>query len=76
MPMVSVRLSEEEKRRLAKHGNVSDAIREAVRKYLDSEDSDEVFERLRLLQERDRVTTPPEEIVRMIREDRYRDSGR
>ena len=76
MPMVSIRLSEEEKRRLKKRGRVSDVVRRAVQKYLDSEDTDEVFERLRDLQEKYRVKTTPEEMVRLIREDRHRDSGR
>ncbi|MDG6985125.1 MAG: hypothetical protein JRM73_00055 [Nitrososphaerota archaeon] len=76
MPMVSVRLSDEEKRRLKKRGRVSEVVREAVRMYLDSEDTAEVFERLGELQEKYRVSTTPEEMVRLIREDRRGDSGR
>lgn len=72
MPMVSVRLSEDEKRRLKKHGRVSDVVRQAVDRYLDSEDSREVFERLKALQEKYRVKTTPDEMVRMVKEDRYR----
>jgi hypothetical protein len=72
MPMVSVRVSEEEKKRLARHGKLSDSIREAIRLYLDSEESKEVLAQLRSLQERDKVKTTPREIVRMLREDRSR----
>ena len=72
MPTVSVRLSEDEKRRLAKYGRLSDSIREAVRLYLNSKDSEKVFAKLRELQRSNKVTTTPEEIVRMIREDRTR----
>ena len=76
MPMVSVRISDEDKKRLAKRGKISDEVRVAVRRYLDTEESDAVFDRLKELQERYRVKTTPEEIVKMIREDRHRDSGR
>ena len=72
MPTVSVRLSEDEKRRLARYGRLSDSIREAVRLYLNSKDSEKVFAKLRELQRANKVTTTPEEIVRMIREDRTR----
>jgi hypothetical protein len=75
MPTVTVRISDEDKRRLARRGKISDTVREALRRYLDTEDSDAAYERLRVLQERYRVRTPPDEIVRMIKEDRYRDSG-
>lgn len=76
MPTVTVRISEEDRRRLAKRGRISDAVREAVRRYLDSEDSEEVFRRLKALQQKDRVRTTPDDIVRMIKEDRYHDSDR
>jgi Mg/Co/Ni transporter MgtE len=76
MPTVTFRISDEDKRRLAKRGKISDEMREAVRRYLDSEDSEEVFLRLQDLQQRNRVRTTPEEIVRMIKEDRYHDRGR
>ena len=76
MPMVSVRISDEDKKRLAKRGKISDEVRVAVRRYLDSEESNAVFGRLKELQDRYRVKTTPEEIVKMIREDRHRDSGR
>lgn len=76
MPMVSVRISDDDKKRLVRRGKLSDSIREAVRFYLDSRDSEAVLDRLRELQRRDKVTTTPEEIVRMIKEDRLRDSGR
>jgi hypothetical protein len=76
MPMVSLRISEEEKRRLTKHGKLSESMRRAIRLYLDSSDSEEVFEKLGELQRRSRVLTTPEEMVKLIREDRRRDSGR
>lgn len=76
MPVLTVRISEDEKKRLAKRGKLSDAVRDAIRKYLDAEDSKVLFDKLGELQRYDRVTTTPEEIVKMIKEDRYRDSGR
>jgi Arc/MetJ-type ribon-helix-helix transcriptional regulator len=74
MPTISVRISAEQKRRLAKHGNVSETIRDAVRRYLDDEESEAIFARLRALQRENDVKTTPDEIVRMIKEDRVRDS--
>jgi len=74
MPIISVRITVEQKRRLAKHGNVSATMRDAVRRYLDDEDSEAIFARLRALQQENGVKTTREEIVRMIREDRLRDS--
>lgn len=76
MPVVTVRISEQDKRKLAKRGKISDGVREAVRRYLDSEESQLLFEKMRAMQERDRVATTSEEFVKMIKEERYRDSRR
>jgi len=74
MPVVSVRITTEQKRRLAKRGNVSETIRDAVRQYLDEEEAQVVSARLRTIQRENRLETTSEEIVRMIGEDRARDS--
>ncbi len=72
MPTVSVRLSEEEKKELEKNGNLSESVRKAIRLYIESEKSSKLLERLADLQRKNPVRTTPEEIVRMIREDRTR----
>ena len=74
MPAVSVRITAEQKRRLAKQGDASEIIRDAVRRYLNDEDAEAVFARLRPLQSENDVMTTPEELARMIGEDRGRDS--
>lgn len=72
MPTVSVRLSDEDKRRLAKYGSLSDGIREAIRLYINSRKTRETLSRLEELQVADGVKTKPEDEARMIREDRKR----
>ncbi|MDA4123879.1 MAG: hypothetical protein OK438_00320 [Thaumarchaeota archaeon] len=72
MPTVSVRISEEEKRRLLKDGTLSDTIRNAVKLYLDRKESDKLLAKLEELQRASPVRTSSSEIVRMIREDRAR----
>ena len=74
MPAVSVRITAEQKRRLAKQGDVSEVIRDAVRRYLKDEDAEAVFARLRAPQNENDVRTTPEELARMKGEDRGRDS--
>ena len=74
MPTVNVRTTAEQKRRLAKHGNVSDVMRDADRRYLDDEDAEAVFARLRAIQRENDVETTPQEILKMTREDRARES--
>jgi len=72
MTTVCVRISEEEKRQLEKYGKLSDTLREAMSLYLNKRKSDELLKKLAVLQATNPIKTPPEEIVRLIREDRSR----
>ena len=72
MASITVRISEEEKRRLLKRGNLSASVREALRLYLDSENSSELLRRLEKLQRKNPTRTTPADEVRLINEDRKR----
>jgi hypothetical protein len=72
MPTITVRISEEEKKRLLQHGELSKSVREAVRLYLDTDRSRELFAKLSELQRKNPVRTTTKKEVRMINEDRSR----
>jgi hypothetical protein len=72
MKTVCVRISEEEKQQLEKYGKLSDTIREAMNLYLNKKKSDELLRELSALQAKNPINASPEEIVRLIREDRTR----
>ena len=72
MPTISVRISEEEKKKLLKYGNLSDSVRDALDLYLKGKKSQEVLKKLAALQKKNPIRLDPEEIVRLIREDRMR----
>lgn len=72
MPTISIRISEEEKRQLQKYGRLSDSVRKALKLYIDSKETQRLIAKLDELQHKNPVTTSPEEIVRMIKEDRAR----
>ena len=72
MPTISVRISEEEKRRLIQHGELSKSVREALKLYLNSDRSRELLARLDELQKKNPVLTTTAKEVRLIREDRRR----
>ena len=72
MPTITVRISEEEKRRLLEHGNLSRSVREALELYLNAKKSDELLRKLERLQRGDSVSTTPLDEVRSISEDRKR----
>jgi len=69
---VCVRISDEEKRQLQKYGRLSDTLREAMKLYLNKKESDALLRKLADLQARNRAKMSPEELVRLIREDRSR----
>lgn len=71
MIIISIRLSDEEKSALQKHGKISKVLREAIRAYLDSKKANKVLEKLERYQKANPVKTSTEEIVAMIREDRH-----
>ena len=72
MKTVSVRISEEEKQQLKKYGNLSDALREGMKLYLNKKKSDELLRKLEKLQSESQIKTSIEEEVKLIREDRER----
>jgi len=68
---ITVRLSDKEKKELAKHGRISDVVRDALSLYLREKSSRKIIGRLRELQ-RSKVRTTIEEDLRFIRADRNR----
>jgi hypothetical protein len=72
MPTITVRISDEEKKRLLKHGALSKSVREALELYLSTRKSDELIGKLEKLQQKNRVRTTTAEEVRLIKEDRMR----
>jgi hypothetical protein len=72
MPTITVRISEEEKRKLLQRGELSKSLREAIKLYLDSDKSRELLARLAELQRKNPVKTTASREVRLIGEDRKR----
>jgi Arc/MetJ-type ribon-helix-helix transcriptional regulator len=72
MPTVSVRISDEDKKRLLRYGNLSKSIREALELYFREKKSQEAFRKLAALQRENPIALDPDEIVKLIREDRSR----
>jgi uncharacterized protein YlbG (UPF0298 family) len=72
LPTISVRISEEERKRLSRYGKLSESVREALTLYFDTKDSERLFERLEQLQRSNPVRTAPAELVKIIKEDRTR----
>ena len=72
MPTITVRISDEEKKRLLKHGMLSKSVREALQLYLSARQSDELIGKLEQLQRKNRIRTTTAEEVRLINEDRER----
>lgn len=72
MPTITVRISDEEKKRLLKHGALSKSVREALELYLSTRDSDQLIESLEKLQRKNQLRTTTAEEVRLINEDRRR----
>jgi hypothetical protein len=72
MPTITVRISEEDRKRLLKYGTVSRSVREALQVYLDAKKSQELIARLEELQRRNPVRTTSVEEIHLIEEDRGR----
>ena len=68
---ITVRLSEKEKKALAKHGKISDVVREALSLYLREKDSTRIISRLRELQKSPARGTIYDDL-QLIRADRNR----
>lgn len=72
MPTISIRISDEERRRLQKEGNISRVIREAIRFYINSKRTNSTLKKLKELQERYKLKTTVGEDLMLIKEDRSR----
>jgi len=68
---ITVRLSEKERKELAKHGRISDVVRDALSLYLREKNSRKIVDRLLELQ-KSKVRSGIGEDVRFIRADRDR----
>jgi hypothetical protein len=70
MPTISVRITDEERKRLVKYGPLSETVRRALEMYLKENKKREVIEEIRRYQKEHPVHVDPDEIVRIIREGR------
>jgi hypothetical protein len=70
MPTISVRITEEERKKLLRYGPLSATVREALDLYLKDKKSREFVRKLRQFQQENPVKVDPNEIVRIIREGR------
>ncbi|HEV2226877.1 MAG TPA: hypothetical protein VGR56_08780 [Nitrososphaerales archaeon] len=70
MPTISVRITDEERKRLLRYGPLSDTVRDALALYLRDRQSREFVRKLRQFQQENPVKVDPDEIVRIIREGR------
>jgi Arc/MetJ-type ribon-helix-helix transcriptional regulator len=68
---ITVRLSEKQRKELAKHGKISEVVREALSLYLREKNSRRIISRLRELQ-KSPVRSTIQEDLRLIRADRDR----
>jgi len=72
MTTISVRLTEDEKKNLKKHGEISKVVRDAITTYLASSKSKETIKRLEELQKTDRAKTTSQQEINLLRKDRER----
>jgi len=68
---ITVRLSEKERKALAKHGKISDVVRDALRFYLREKDTRRVISHLRELQ-KSPIRSTIQDDLQLIRADRNR----
>jgi len=72
MTIFSAGLSEEERRELLKYGNLSESLREGLRRYLGKKKSEKLMRRLEVLQSSNPVKTSTAAELKLIRQDRNR----
>jgi len=70
MPTISVRITEEEKRRLLQYGPLSETVREALEEFLKEKKRRQFLDELKQFQVEHPVKVDSDEIVRTIREGR------
>ena len=68
--MITVRLTEDEKKELESYGKISDVVRDAIRLYIKKRKTDQLFKELEEFQKKHRIKISRDEIVSTIREDR------
>ena len=68
---ITVRLSEKERKELAKHGRISEVVRDALSLYLQEKSSRKIISRLKELQKTP-VRSTIQDDLRLIRADRDR----
>ena len=68
--VITVRLTEDEKKELESYGKISDIVRDALRLYIKKRKTDQLFKELEEFQKKHRIKINRDEIVSMIREDR------
>jgi Arc/MetJ-type ribon-helix-helix transcriptional regulator len=68
--VITVRLTEDEKKELESYGKISDIVRDALRLYIKKRKTDQLFKELEEFQKKHRIKISRDEIVSMIREDR------
>ncbi|MCL5785292.1 MAG: hypothetical protein M1151_01305 [Candidatus Thermoplasmatota archaeon] len=72
MPIVSVRLNDDDKRRLESYGPISQVVREGLKLFLNSKKRVEALSKLDKLQHQNVIKTKSIEDLKLIREDRSR----
>lgn len=72
MPTITVRISEEDKKKLLQHGELSTSVREALKLYINSDRSRELLAKLEELQIKNPVKTTRRKEALLINEDRKR----
>ncbi len=70
MPTLSVRITEEERKKLLQYGPLSNTVRRALEQYLKDEERRRFLQELKEFQAAHPVKVDPDEIVRIIREGR------
>lgn len=70
MPTISVRISEDDRKRYERYGTLSDTVRKALELYDRDRKRREWMERLDRIQKENPVRIDPDEIVKVIRQDR------
>ena len=68
--VITVRLTEDEKKELESYGKISDIVRDALRLYIKKRKTDQLFKELEEFQKKHPIKISRDEIVSMIREDR------
>jgi Arc/MetJ-type ribon-helix-helix transcriptional regulator len=68
--VITVRLTEDEKKELESYGKISDVVRDALRLYIKKRKTDRLFKELEEFQKKHRIKISRDEIVSTIREDR------